>query len=139
MESDSRLVVLADYSGGMWYRKTMALTREQTQGRVMLDLGRVSATAEVRINDQSTGVKLTPPWTVDISKLVKPGDNRIEILVYKTLANHYGTIPTRYRGSPESGLLGPVRIQTSALVTLVLREETKEESSNGKSRHSQTQ
>jgi len=115
----SQMGALADYSGGMWYRKTIALTHEQTQGRVMLDLGRVPATAEVRINDQSAGVKLTPPWTVDISKLVQPGDNRIEILVYNTLANHYGTIPTRYRGSPESGLLGPVSIQTSDRVTLM--------------------
>ena len=28
------------------------------------------------------------------------------------LANHYGTIPTRYRGSPLSGLLGPVRVES---------------------------
>ncbi|MFA6244997.1 MAG: glycosyl hydrolase, partial [Candidatus Hydrogenedentales bacterium] len=102
----SQLGVLADYSGGMWYRKAVALTQEQTRGRVTLDLGRVSATAEVLINGQSAGVKLTPPWTVDISALVKPGDNRIEILVYNTLANHYATIPTRYKGSLESGLLG---------------------------------
>ena len=85
----------------------------------MLGLGKVCATAEVHINGETAGVKLTPPWTVDISTLVKPGDNQVEILVYNTLANHYGTIPTRYRGSPESGLLGPVSIQTSALVTLL--------------------
>lgn len=102
------------YSGGVWYRKTVTLTPEQTRGRVMLDLGRVCATAKIRINGQSAGVKLAPPWTVDISALVKPGDNAIEILVYNTLANHYATIPTHYRGSPESGLLGPVNIQINA-------------------------
>jgi hypothetical protein len=31
-------------------------------------------------------------------------------LVFNTLANHYQTIPTRYRGSTKSGLLGPVRL-----------------------------
>ncbi len=114
----AQMGALADYSGGLWYRKTIALTPEQTRGRVLLDLGRVCATAEIFVNGQSAGVKLTPPWTLDISSLVKPGDNRMEILVCNTLANHYGTIPTRYRGSPESGLIGPVSIQTSSLITL---------------------
>jgi hypothetical protein len=33
-------------------------------------------------------------------------------LVYNTLANHYLTIPTKYRGgSLKSGLLGPVKLE----------------------------
>ncbi len=114
----SKMGVLADYSGGMWYRKTVTLSEEQTKGRMVLDLGQVSATAEILINGKAAGTKLTPPWTQDISTLVKPGENRIEILVYNTLANHYATLPTRYRGSPESGLIGPVRILTTARITL---------------------
>jgi len=43
------------------------------------------------------------------------GENRIEILVYNTLANHYLTIPTRYRGSLRSGLIGPVRLEMQPL------------------------
>jgi hypothetical protein len=54
---------------------------------------------------------VTPPWVVDISGQIKAGENRIEILVYNTLANHYLTIPTRYRGSTRSGLIGPVRLE----------------------------
>jgi hypothetical protein len=42
---------------------------------------------------------------------VRRGQNRIEVLVYNTLANHYQTIPTRYRGSALSGLLGPVSLE----------------------------
>ena len=42
--------------------------------------------------------------------LLCEGENTIEVLVYNTLANHFQTIPSRYRGSPESGLLGPVRL-----------------------------
>ncbi len=114
----SQTGALADYSGGAWYRKTVTLTAEQTKGRVMLDLGKVAATAEVLINGKKAGVKITPPWTLDVSEFVKPGENRVEILVYNTLANHYGTIPTHYRGSPESGLIGPVTIQTSLPVVL---------------------
>jgi hypothetical protein len=79
--------------------------------RVLLNPGRVVASAEVRVNGKLAGVKLAPPWTVNISKFVKPGGNRIEVLVYNTMANHYQTIPTRYRGSPVSGLIGPVAME----------------------------
>jgi len=41
----------------------------------------------------------------------KAGENLIEVLVCNTLANHYLTVPTRYRGKLTSGLLGPVTIQ----------------------------
>jgi len=102
---------LASYSGGAWYRKTVALTQEMAQGCVMIDLGSVAASAEVRVNGKLAGVKVSPPWKVDISGLVKSGDNKIEVLVYNTLANHYSTVPTMYRGSPVSGLLGPVRLE----------------------------
>ena len=99
------------YSGGAWYRKTVVLSAEQTKGRVLLNLGKVVATAEVRVNGKRAGIRVAPPWTVDVSEFVKPGENRIEILVYNTLANHYLTIPTRYRGSLQAGLLGPVRME----------------------------
>ena len=76
---------------------------------VMLDLGDVVASAEVRVNGQFAGIKVSPPWTLDITKFVKPGANRIEVLVCNTLANHYTTVPTQYRGPTVSGLLGPVQ------------------------------
>ncbi len=109
------------YSGGAWYRKTVTLAPAQVQGRVLLDLGDVVATAEVWVNGRKSGVCVAPPWTVDISALVRAGDNRIEILVYNTLANHYLTIPTRYRGPLRCGLLGPVTIQTDPTVKLTGR------------------
>jgi len=106
------------YSGGAWYRKNVTLGLEQTKGRVVLDLGQVVATAEVRVNGHEAGIRVAPPWKVDITNLVKAGENRLEILVYNTLANHYRTIPTRYRGSPTSGLLGPVSLGFLREVTL---------------------
>ena len=102
---------LASYSGGAWYRKTVALTQEQAAGHVTIDLGSVAASAEVRVNGKLAGVKVSPPWKLDITGLVMRGDNKVEVLVYNTLANHYCTVPTRYRGSPTSGLLGPVRLE----------------------------
>ena len=114
----SKVDGLASYSGGAWYRKTVSLAPEDSQGRVVLDLGEVAASAEVHVNGHAPVVCVAPPWRLDISEFVRSGENRIEILVYNALANHYSTIPTRYRGSPVSGLLGPVRIEVAAPVTL---------------------
>jgi hypothetical protein len=99
------------YSGGAWYRQSVNLSPAQSGSRVVLDLGEVVATAEVRVNGRQAGIRVAPPWKLDITEYVKTGENRIEILVYNTLANHYLTIPTRYRGNPKSGLLGPVRLE----------------------------
>ncbi len=109
----SKAGALECYSGGAWYRKTIALTPQQAGGPVELDLGKVIATAEVRVNGQLAGIRVAPPWRVDISKQVKPGENRIEVLVFNTLANHYLTIPTHYRGELTSGLLGPVTLRAA--------------------------
>jgi hypothetical protein len=104
--------VLECYSGGAWYRKIISLSKAQAASEVMLDLGEVVATAEVRINGKTAGVLVSPPWKLDLSHHVREGENRLEILVYNTLANHYVTIPTRYRGdSLKSGLIGPVRLE----------------------------
>jgi len=109
----SKAGVLECYSGGAWYRKTLTLTPEQARGGITLDLGKVVATAEVRVNGQVAGIRVAPPWRVDISKQVKAGENRIEVLVFNTLANHYATIPTHYRGELTSGLLGPVTLEVT--------------------------
>ena len=108
----SRVDGLLCYSGAAWYRKEVMLSPEQTRGQVLLNLGAVAATAEVRINGQAAGARVAPPWFWDISSMVRPGVNRIEVLVCNTLANHYVTIPTQYRGSTLSGLLGPVTLTT---------------------------
>jgi len=106
----SRIDGLSSYSGGAWYRKTVEIAPDQAGGETVLDLGMAVASAEVRVNGQSAGTRLAPPYRYDISKLVKTGQNRVEVLVYSALSNHYQTIPTRYRSPSPSGLMGPVRL-----------------------------
>ena len=105
----SRFGILHNYSGGVRYRKIFTLTAAEVAGPVEIDLGRVSATAEVWINGKKAGVRVAPPWKLDVSGLLKAGANEVEVLVYNTLSNHYQTIPSVYRGDPVSGLFGPVR------------------------------
>lgn len=107
----SRIDGLACYSGGARYGRTFRLTDDQRSGSVELDLGDLVSSAEVRVNGWRAGVLVAPPWRLDITEWTRSGENRVEVLVLSTLANHYLTIPTRYRGSTVAGLLGPVRVQ----------------------------
>jgi hypothetical protein len=103
--------VLRNYSGGVRYRTTFTLTEQEAGGRVELDLGRVIATAEVIVNGRKVGVRVAPPWTFDLAGAARVGVNQLEVLVFNTLANHYQTIPSLYRGDPVSGLFGPVQVR----------------------------
>lgn len=98
------------YSGGMYYRIKCKLPQNSNGKKILLDLGEVIATCEVKINDQSAGILISPPYQVDITQYLQDGTNNIEVLVYSTLSNHYQTIPTPYRGDPKAGLIGPVHI-----------------------------
>jgi hypothetical protein len=106
----SKAGVLDNYSGGVRYQTSVELTEAETGGKMELDLGSVVATAEVHVNGKKAGIRVAPPWRVDVTGLLKTGKNSIEVLVYNTLSNHYQTIPSNYRGSPTSGLMGPVRL-----------------------------
>ena len=96
----------------MYYRKTVQLPKKSQVSKMMLDLGEVVATCEVKINDESVGILIAPPYKVDISKFTCKNEIKIEVLVYSTLSNHYQTIPTPYKGDPVAGLLGPINILT---------------------------
>lgn len=101
---------LSTYSGGAWYRKNIHLEKNNGD-KVYLNLGQVVSTAEVWVNKQKAGLKLTSPWRFDITEYIKEGDNQIEILLYNTAANYYLSVPTMYRGSTKAGLLGTASIE----------------------------
>ena len=106
------------------YSRRVKLKRPHLRGKVLLDLGEVAATAEVRVNGKPAGVVMAPPWRFDVTRLVVGmGRNRIEVKVVNTLANHMSTYPTRYvyEGQTVSGLIGPVTIQFLAEAALESR------------------
>ena len=107
----SQMGILTNYSGGVRYTAGFTLTKQEAKAKVTLDLGRVVATAEVHVNGKKVGVRVAPPWRLDVTGFLKNGENTVEVLVYNTLANHYQTIPSNYRGQPISGLLGPVALR----------------------------
>lgn len=103
--------ILNNYSGGVLYSNTFSISsRKKAKSRATIDLGKVAGTAEIIINGKKAGVRVAPPWKLDITGYLKKGQNKIEVLVYNTLSNHYQTIPSRYKGDPVSGLMGPVKL-----------------------------
>lgn len=75
------------FSGTATYRKTLNLSAAQAGGLVRLQLGEVKHVARVRLNGKDLGVVWTSPWTVDLSGLVRPGENDLEIDVTNVWAN----------------------------------------------------
>ena len=119
------------YSGAAVYRNTFSLTAIPNGQRLLLDLGKVSAMADVKVNGQPAGGVWTAPWQVDITKLVKSGENALEIEVVNTWANRLigdSRLPAKKRATwatvnafkpkdalEPSGLLGPVTVKAVRL------------------------
>lgn len=106
----SKIDGLKSYSGGAWYRKTININAVDLKNQLEIDLGDLVSSVELFVNGKSAGIKLTPPWKFNITKLAKSGENKFEVLLYNTLANNYTNIPTKYRGEIKAGLFGPVRL-----------------------------
>ena len=106
----SKVGILHNFSGGVAYSKSFDLTAAEAEEITHIDLEKVIATAELTINGQDAGVRVAPPWKFEVAGLLKAGTNTITVTVFNTLSNHYQTIPNNYRGDPDSGLFGPVRL-----------------------------
>jgi hypothetical protein len=114
---------LLSYSGAIVYRQTFELPRGLTDHKLVLDLGRVDASASVKVNGQSAGIRGWAPYRFDITSLVKAGPNELEVTVANALANHYEAYTPGvhvYEWQTESGLFGPVRILPYTRVELKL-------------------
>jgi hypothetical protein len=127
---------LANFSGTAIYTRTLSLPESFRDKPVMLDLGRVSSVADVFINGQHAGTLVWSPYRLDISKLLKPGENEIKILVTNTEANHRAVGTSRHILSAIDvcGLEGPVRLipYIDQVVTLKLAEERRTQVEQGR-------
>jgi hypothetical protein len=77
------------YSGRATYTKTFDAGDDlRTSGtRVFLDLGTLRSLAEVRLNGKDLGVLWCPPWRVEITGLLKPNGNELQIDIVNMWAN----------------------------------------------------
>ncbi|MFD0766172.1 glycosyl hydrolase [Mucilaginibacter lutimaris] len=113
------------YSGVAWYRTAFKTGKLEKGANYIIDLGIAKSVAKVFVNGIEMGGAWTPPYTVDVTRALKPGENKVEIKVVNNWVNRLigdalmpaGTRPTSVLFGPDpkgelqpSGLLGPVKI-----------------------------
>ncbi len=95
--------------------------------RLCLDLGTVHDVATVKVNGKDAKTLLVPPYSVDITGLVREGENLIEVAVHCTLRNTLvGYANKGKAGAPwrhhkrkplmPAGLIGPAAIVAKRVV-----------------------
>ncbi|MDE7136113.1 MAG: glycoside hydrolase family 2, partial [Muribaculaceae bacterium] len=123
--STSSDMAIANYSGKAVYKTDFTLDA-LPEGHTCVDLGNVMVMAKVKVNGEYAGGAWTHPYRVDITPLLKQGDNSIEVEVVNNWRNRLigdAALPEADRltwtnfelvnaAEPlqSSGLLGPVRI-----------------------------
>jgi len=115
------------YAGTAVYEKTFDLPANAAGQTLELELGEVGVIATVFLNGKEAGTVWTTPWRIDVTNLVRPGANTVNIHVTNTWNNRlvadaalpkaqrqsYVSQPYRFdRNAPlaGSGLTGPVRL-----------------------------
>jgi hypothetical protein len=120
------------FSGTATYSKTVQATPDffKPGAKLWIDLGSVMNLAEVIINGKSLGVAWHAPFQIEVTGVLEPGKNQIEVKVTNAWVNrmigdqqpdaatkYTFTVVKPYKvDSPllPSGLLGPVRIFSQA-------------------------
>ena len=126
--SDSSDEGVKYFSGTGTYTKTIQASPDwfNQNSRLSIDLGDVKNLAEVSVNGTSLGILWKPPYRVDVTNVLKPGTNKLEIKVTNPWVNriigdrqpnvtktYTFTSPKYYRADSKlvpSGLLGPVQL-----------------------------
>ncbi|HEY2521707.1 MAG TPA: hypothetical protein VGJ19_16460 [Streptosporangiaceae bacterium] len=104
---------LGSFGGWVSYRRTIQVEPPGPGGSVLLDLGQVRGTAEVRVNQRPAATLTWSPYKADITAYLRPGANDLEVIVRGTLAGYLASAsptPAVTRGQDRHGLFGPVAL-----------------------------
>lgn len=104
----SRIESLKSFSGTMRYETEFDWNIGDN--RTVIDLGDVYETAEVIVNGESIGVRISTPYQFELSGNLKYGKNSLVVEVTNTLVKENPDMLSRIAQHEPSGLMGPVRI-----------------------------
>jgi hypothetical protein len=90
------------YSWGVTYSKDFNIEKPEGDYFVLLNYWK-GTVAEVKVNDQAGPVIAFPPYKSDITDLIKPGSNKIEVKVIGSLKNLMGP----HFNNPAPGMVSP--------------------------------
>ncbi len=100
-----------EFSGKMRYVFKFNADIPGGNEKVLLDLGEVGSVASVKINGEESGIRICPPYSFDITKQVKNGENTAEIVVSNTLAYKVRDAFSGFLAISPSGILGDVTLK----------------------------
>lgn len=108
---------LMNFAGTLSYKTSFEINHEMLAPNLIwsLDLGDVYEVAHVLINGEDAATILHPPYRADVTKLLKPGVNVLEVRVANLLKNYLASNSTYDR---PSGMLGPVRLRPKVCVSV---------------------
>ncbi|MRG44722.1 glycoside hydrolase family 2 [Chitinophaga sp. SYP-B3965] len=118
---------IKNFSGTAYYTKTFSAPAIGKE-RYFINLGSVMVMAKVKLNGVDLGTLWTAPWKVEVTGILKNGDNKLEVEVVNTWVNGLigdSKLPATERKywsnvnpyTPASkyqsaGLLGPVKLES---------------------------
>jgi hypothetical protein len=105
------------FSGRAIYRKRFTLPESFAGHRVFVEPDMEDDVLEVLVNGQSAGVRLWEPYAVEVTDLLQPGENLLELRVANTLVNLLEAIerPSGLRGAPKLVAYRPVILEMTGL------------------------
>jgi hypothetical protein len=105
------------FSGRAIYRKRFELPESFTNQRVFVEPKMQDDVLEVIVNGESAGVRLWEPYQIQITNMLKSGENILELRVANTLVNLLERIerPSGLAGAPK---LVPYRMFTFELTSI---------------------
>jgi hypothetical protein len=126
--SDSADPGIRYFSGTATYTTSFRASARPGQ-KTLLDLGRIGDVAEVSVNDIPVGTAWNAPYRLDVTKALRPGENKVEVKVANLWVNRligdkqpgakkvtFTAAPTYKADAPlrPSGLIGPVTLLTGS-------------------------
>jgi hypothetical protein len=85
--TDSEDLGIRYFSGTATYQKVFTVENEDKGKDCFIDLGEVRDVAEVFVNGESAGILWKKPFRINISRLVKTGDNELKVEVVNMWIN----------------------------------------------------